>query len=208
MIDYEDIFSDLNEESREALISRAEQIVLDRELDRLTEEIVATRQALQLENADKMLLGTRARTLATRLKNIRKKRKSLANVDIKLRIEILIEAVRKTSQTRLEIPPASRRNKDSETLSTYDITKMDSSTIKQHLKQEVETLEQCIHRMANAIQNLRNEETELRARYDIDSLARFHYFRQRDEIRREIEILEICREIAEQSIAQANEVLP
>jgi len=207
LIDYEDVLSNLNEKSRKALISRAEQIVLDRELDRLTEEIMATRQALKLENADKQFLYNRAGCLATRLESIKNKRKSLGDFGNKLRIERLVGATEKLSHRRLKIPAEPGEDRNSTPLNIHDLSKMDGSDLKQYLEQEIEALERCIGSIDNAIRELRNKETELRARYDINSLSRSRYVAQRDDIRRETEILETCVELARHSLAQAKHVL-
>ena len=77
---FEVTIENMHHEAGAILLSRAELVVIDDELDRLIEKIKATRQALQLQQADKSVLTTRAESLRTEFEQTRARRRELTSV--------------------------------------------------------------------------------------------------------------------------------
>ncbi|TFG33237.1 hypothetical protein EU528_00825 [Candidatus Thorarchaeota archaeon] len=77
------------------LLAHAELNVLDNELDRMIEKIKATRQALQLQKADKAVLTTRAEALRTEFEQMKNRRRELTSVKEKLVIEQILDSLDK-----------------------------------------------------------------------------------------------------------------
>ncbi len=63
----------------------------DKELDRIIEKTKATRQALQLKQADKTVLTARAETLRTEFEQMKTRRRELVSVKKKLVLEQILE---------------------------------------------------------------------------------------------------------------------
>lgn len=86
------------------LLAHAELIVINAELDRMIEKIKATRQALQLQQADKAVLTVRAEALRTEFERMKTRRRELVSVKNKLVLEQVLEALDKHEErlTKLE----------------------------------------------------------------------------------------------------------
>ncbi|MFO7835641.1 MAG: hypothetical protein R6V83_03225 [Candidatus Thorarchaeota archaeon] len=207
MIDYVKVLSGMNENSREALLSRAERIVLNRELDRLTEEIVATRQALQLENADKQFLADRAKELGDRLKHIKNRQRELEHTTGEILLEKMIKSTKRMHNNRPKLPGVFSSLKDSSPLKTNGFGKMDPSELDVELAKETDCMKGCIESLKDAAQKLAKQEVQLRAKYDIGDISRSRFLTAHSEIRRNLAILKISEEILDQLACQAEDVL-
>lgn len=197
----------LDEESQKALFSKAERVVLSHELDKLTEEIVATRQALQLENADKQFLAGRAKELSDRLKSIKKRRRELENSTYELRLEKLIEIASKPNHARPKMPGISSSGEYEQSQDHDDFTTMGSSQFREVLDTEIEKVKASIDALENTAQQFMDQESELRAQYDISDISRSQFLAQHSDIRKRIDILHTGREILERKLKQAEDML-
>jgi hypothetical protein len=207
LIDYENYLPDLNEKSRKALISRAEQIVLDRELDRLTEEIMATRQALKLENVDKQFLANRAKSLGDRLQHIKNKRRELETSPKRLPLENLIDFFNRPTSIPSNFPGLSSSKGDESSYTRDETFSRDRSEVRKQLNREMELVRESIRHLKHTIRELEEKETELLARYEIDDISRSRFTTVRNEIKKDLEILDVSQEILERLLREAESVV-
>jgi chromosome segregation ATPase len=82
---------DMPREAAAILLSRAELEVIDGELDRIIDQTRATRQALQLKEADREVLIKRAEELKTEFERLRDRKKDLSRVSAVLPLERLLD---------------------------------------------------------------------------------------------------------------------
>jgi DNA repair exonuclease SbcCD ATPase subunit len=82
---------DMPGEAVAILLSRAELEVIDGELDRIIDQTRATRQALQLKEADREVLTKRAEELKTEFERLRERKQDLSRVRAVLRLEQLLD---------------------------------------------------------------------------------------------------------------------
>jgi hypothetical protein len=89
------VIQDMPYEAAAILLSNAELVVLDDELDRIIEQTKATRQALQLQQADKAVLMERAEVLRGEFEHAKQRKHELSSVKEKLVLETILEALDK-----------------------------------------------------------------------------------------------------------------
>ncbi|MHA1949747.1 MAG: hypothetical protein ACW987_07730, partial [Candidatus Thorarchaeota archaeon] len=81
--------TDMEYDAGMVLLARAELEVVDRELDILIDKTKATRQALQLQQADKSVLTVRAEELRSEFEKTKSRRRELKTVESPLVLEQL-----------------------------------------------------------------------------------------------------------------------
>ncbi|MGY5860039.1 MAG: zinc ribbon domain-containing protein, partial [Candidatus Thorarchaeota archaeon] len=77
---FEVTIENMSYEAGAILLAQSELIVIDDELDKIIEKIKATRQALQLQQADKAVLTARAETLRSEFEKTKTRRRELTSV--------------------------------------------------------------------------------------------------------------------------------
>jgi hypothetical protein len=89
------VIQDMPYEVAVILLSGAELVVLDDDLDRIIEQTKATRQALQLRQADKAILTERAEVLREEFEHAKQRKRELSSVKEKLVLETILDSLDK-----------------------------------------------------------------------------------------------------------------
>lgn len=175
--------------SQAILFSRAELELLSKELDELIDRIRATRQALQLKQADTGILAERAETLKFQLGSAKKRRTELSRVKKRLKIEEIYE-------TLLEFK--SKREKLIELKGTIDSKVFNEQRsaieenidrIQRDLKAEIKISKNWHKSISKLIKELSREIDRLEARLKIGDISRSEYETRHRALKRSLNIL-------------------
>ena len=172
------------------LLAHAELIVIDDELDKLIEKIKATRQALQLQQADKSVLTTRAETLRTEFEQTKNRRRELISVKDKLVLEQILDALDKHEArlTKLE-EIAGTVDKDVYKEQKIEILQT-IKDLRSNLKVAIKTGKKWSKGLKKALKNLDKELSRLDAKFKIGDVSRSKYEITKARIERIIKIVE------------------
>ncbi|NOR38474.1 MAG: hypothetical protein GQ580_02685 [Candidatus Thorarchaeota archaeon] len=180
----------MDEKALCSLLARAEISVLDAELDRLIEEIQATRQALRLEHADKGALASRAEHLRETLEAVKRRRSELLEVRWTLRIEQIIEDLN-SLESKISKLKESRSSLDKEIYQEQGerITKK-SKVLKKEFGPAKKEARGWFKRMIKAQKELLRESNRLDAKHKIGDLSDRIYRESKSKVDRSLRILE------------------
>jgi DNA repair exonuclease SbcCD ATPase subunit len=157
------------------VMSRAELSVIQKELDLLIKQIQATRQALQLQHADKTLLTARAEQLRTTFDKTKSRRAELSSGTGKLAVEKVYASFKEHEEKLAKLEAA----EDSLDSAIYKeqrerlITTL--KTLKKELKNSIKTAEKWHKNMKKARRNIEKDSSRLDAQHkigDISTMAR------------------------------------
>lgn len=188
------------------VMSRAELSVIQKELDILIEQIRATRQALQLQHADKALLTARAEQLRAVFDKTKKRREELASGTGKLTLEKL-HASFKEHEEKLVKLDAAEDSLDSAIYKeqrTRIITTL--KTLKKELKSSIRTAEKWLKSMKKARSGLEKSSSRLDAQYKIGDISASTYDDSKARTGRSLQVLDVAREILDEAIEQAKKM--
>ena len=184
------IVKGMDENALCSLLSRAEISVLDVELDRLIEEVQATRQALRLEHADKDALAARAEHLRETLEGAKKRRSELLEVKWTLRVEQIIEEL-KSLESKISKLKEMRSSVDKE---VYQEQGKRITTELKVLKKEFGPAKKeargWFKRMMKTQKELLRESNRLDAKHKIGDLSDRIYRESKSKVDRSLRILE------------------
>ncbi|NHI82981.1 MAG: hypothetical protein EAX81_01570 [Candidatus Thorarchaeota archaeon] len=187
------------------LLSRAELEIIGEELDQLIEQIGATRQALQLKEADKSLLTSRASKLRRAFDDTKKRREELTSFDAKLSLEVIVRNLGNLKSKLKKLENAQ---------STPDPSVVKEQRSEMHV--EIKALEKELKgaikdagRWMKAIDRLRRVLLKKRSRLDIEhkigDISTSAYERAVAQNNRAIRILNISERILDETIQLAKE---
>ncbi|UCE11270.1 MAG: zinc ribbon domain-containing protein [Candidatus Thorarchaeota archaeon] len=179
----------IDERSSLILFARAEIVVLNRELERLIEQIQATRQALRLERSDKKQLAARAEKLSLLFEDIKARKKVLGSFKGELWIE---ELLRLLSQQEAEMERLDniRESKDpKDTQEEKKETKKSLKKLKGDLKRSTNLVKKWLKGVQDARKRFLRDKDRLDAKHRIGDLAMSAYDQSRANLMRSIGIL-------------------
>jgi hypothetical protein len=185
------------------LLARAELEVVDLELDILIDKTKATRQALQLRQADKTILTARAEELRSEFEKTKSRRRELKTVQTPLVLEQIIEAL-DTHEGRL-----SKLESISGTVEkdVYNEQKTEIvSTLKElrkNLKNAIKTAKRWVGGIKKTLKQLEKEISRVNAKFKIGDISRDTYESSKYRLERNIRIVKGGRERLENLIRQA-----
>jgi predicted nucleic acid-binding Zn-ribbon protein len=184
------IIKGMDEKALCSLLARAEISVLDVELDRLIEEIQATRQALRLEHADKGALAARAEHLRETLEKAKKRRSALLEVKWTLRIEQIIEEL-DSLESKISKLKEMRSSLDKEVYQEQGerLTKK-LKVLKKEFGPAKKEARGWLKRMIKAQKELLRESNRLEAKHKIGDLSDRIYRESKSKVDRSLRILE------------------
>ncbi|MEE8182094.1 MAG: hypothetical protein V3T87_02145 [Candidatus Thorarchaeota archaeon] len=184
------IVKGMDEKALSSLLARAEISVLDAELDRLIEEIQATRQALRLEHADKGALASRAEHLRETLEIAKRRRSELLEVRWTLRIEQIIEELN-SLEFKISKLKEMRSSLDKEVYQEQGerITK-NSKVLKKEFGPAKKEARGWFKQMKKTQKELLRESNRLDAKHKIGDLSDRIYRESKSKVDRSLRILE------------------
>ncbi|MFW9844468.1 MAG: hypothetical protein ACFFEV_07820 [Candidatus Thorarchaeota archaeon] len=186
---FEVTIENMHHDAAAILLAHAELIVIDDELDRMIEKIKATRQALQLQKADKSVLTTRAETLRTEFEQMKSRRRELVSVKEKLVLEQILDALDK-HEARLSKLEEVAGTVDKEVYKEQKIEILQTiKDLRSNLKQAIKTGKKWSKGLKQALKNLDKEMSRLDAKFKIGDVSRSKYEISKAKIERVIKIV-------------------
>lgn len=186
---FEITIEDMHYEAGAILLAHAELIVIDDELDRMIEKIKATRQALQLQKADKSVLTARAETLRVEFEQMKNRRRELISVKDKLVLEQILDALDK-HEARLSKLEDIAGTVDKEVYKEQKIEILQTiKDLRSNLKEAIKTGKKWSKGINKALKILDKELSRLDAKFKIGDVSRPKYEISKAKIERTIKIV-------------------
>ena len=172
------------------LLSRSELEVVDLELDNIIERTKATRQALQLQQADKQVLTVRAEELRDEFEKTKSRRRELTAVTAPLVLEQLLEALDK-DEGRLEKLEAISDTVDKDVYKEQRVEILHSiKELRTNLKQAIKTAKKWVKGIKNTLKKLDKDVSRVEAKFKIGDISRDTYDSSISRLKRSIRIVE------------------
>jgi hypothetical protein len=171
------------------LLAHSELIVIDDELDKIIEKIKATRQALQLQQADKSVLTARAETLRSEFEKTKSRRRELISVKEKLVLEQILEALDKHENRLTKLEEISG-TVDKEVYKEQRIEILETiKELRDNLKNAIKTGKKWARGIDKTLKMLDKEMSRLDARFKIGDVSRPKYEASKNKFERTIKIV-------------------
>lgn len=171
------------------LLAHAELIVIDEELDRIIEKIKATRQALQLQQADKTILTARAEALRSEFEKTKNRKRELISVKEKLVLEQLLEALDKHEERLTKLEEISGTvDKDVYKEQRVEILQA-INDIRSNVKEAVKTGKKWSKGISKTLKILDKEMSRLDAKFKIGDISRPKYEDSKTKFERAIKVV-------------------
>jgi exonuclease VII small subunit len=181
---------DMDHDSSAILLSQAELEVIDDELKRIIEQTRATRQALQLQQADKSLLTLRAETLRDEFERLKQRKHELASVKQKLVLQQLLEALDtyESKLTKLEeisgtLDKEVYREQREEILGNL-------KNLRSNLKSSIKTAKKWSKGINSSLKTIQKERSRLDAKFKIGDISRQKYEESITRLERAVRVIE------------------
>ncbi len=186
---FEVAIDDMPYEAAAILLAHAELVVIDEELDRLIEKIKATRQALQLKQADKAVLTTRAETLRSEFEKTKIRRRELTSVKEKLVLEQILEALDKHEQ-RLEKLEEISGTVDKDVYKEQRVEILQAiKDLRSNLKDAIRTGKKWSKGITKTLKKLDKEMNRLNAKFKIGDVSRPKFEESKAKLERAIQVV-------------------
>jgi hypothetical protein len=182
------------------VMSRAELSVIQKELDLLIKQIQATRQALQLQHADKALLTARAEKLRTTFDETKRRREELASGTGKLAVEKVYASFKEHEQKLTKLDAA----EDSLDSAIYKeqrerlITAL--KALKKELKDSIKMAEKWHKNMKKARRSIEKDSSRLDAQHKMGDISTSSFDAAKARIDRSLMVLDVAREMLDEII--------
>lgn len=193
----------MDDQNMAILFSKSELRVLDKELDRLIAEISSTRQALDLQNADKEMLMVRAQNLRKVLSETKARREKLRSVEGELLITRVLSQLTEQT-TKLEKLKKAEKSLD-EVVFDEEKKKLEFrvKTLEKDLKDVIKTSKRWIKDMDTEIKRLDRELNRLDAKLKIGDVSQSAYDAKKRDLLKSTEIIERGKDSLEETIKLA-----
>jgi len=179
----------MHSEAAAVLLAHAELVVIDKELDRIIEKIKATRQALQLKQADKTVLTTRAETLRAEFEQMKTRRRELISVKEKLALEQLLEALDK-HEGRLAKLEEIAGTVDKEVYGEQRVEILQTiKDLRSNLKEAIKTGKKWAKGIKKTLKIYDKDMSRINAKFKIGDISRSKYETSIAKLEREIKVL-------------------
>lgn len=186
---FEITIEDMSYEASAILLAYSELIVIDDELDKIIEKIKATRQALQLQQADKAVLTTRAETLRSEFEMTKTRRRELTSLKEKLVLEQLLEALDK-HEDRLKKLEEISSTVDKDVYKEQRAEILDTiKELRNNLKNAIKTGKKWSKGISKTLKKLDKEMSRLDAKFKIGDVSRPKYETSKLKLERAIKVV-------------------
>ena len=181
---------DMESEAAVVLLSRSELEVVELELDSIIERIKATRQALQLEQANKQVLTVRAEQLRDEFEKAKSRRRELSAVSAPLVLEKLLAALDKDEERLTKLEAISGTvDKDVYKEQRNEI-KHSIKELRENLKMAIKTAKKWVKGIKKTLKKLDKEVSRVEAKFKIGDIPRDSYDSSKARLERSIRIVE------------------
>jgi len=182
--------SDMEYEAAIELLAKAELEVIDLELDILIDKTKATRQALQLQQADKTVLTVRAEELRTEFEKTKNRRRELKAVDTPLVLEQVLDAL-DTHEDRLSKLESISGTVDKDVYKEQRTEIIGTlKELKENLKNAIKTAKKWTNGIKKTLKRLEKEISRVNAKFRIGDISRDTYESSKFRLERNIRIME------------------
>jgi len=188
------------------VMSRAELSVIQKELDVLIEQIRATRQALQLQHADKAVLTLRAEQLRIAFDKTKRRKEELASGIGKLAVEKIHASFKEHEEKLVKLDAAEGTLDSAVYKEQRDKIITALKTLKRELKSSIKTAEKWLKSMKKARRSLEKGSSRLDAQYKIGDISASTYDESKARTERSLQILDVAREILDEAIENAKKM--
>ena len=186
---FEVTIEDMPYEASAILLAGAELVVIDSELDKLIEKIKATRQALQLKQADKAVLTTRAEALRSEFEEAKSRRRELTSIKEKFVLEQILEALDKHEQ-RLEKLEEISGTLDKDVYKEQRIEILQTiKDLRANLKDAIRTGKKWSKGINKTLKKLDKEMNRLNAKFKIGDVSRPKFDESKARLERAIQVV-------------------
>jgi hypothetical protein len=186
--------SDMEYEAAIVLLARAELEVVDRELDILIEKTKATRQALQLQQADKSVLTARAEELRSEFEKTKSRRRELKTVETPMVLEQILEAL-DSHEGRLSKLESISGTVDKDVYKEQKTEIVDTlKELRKNLKNAIKTAKKWMSGIKKTLKRLEKEISRVNAKFKIGDISRDSYESSKYRLERNIRIVKGGRE--------------
>ena len=179
----------MHSDAAAVLLAHAELVVIDKELNRIIEKTKATRQALQLKQADKTVLTARAEVLRAEFEQMKTRRRELISVKNKLVLEQILEDLDKHEGrlAKLEeiagtVDKEVYREQRAEILQTI-------KDLRSNLKEAIKTGKKWAKGIKKTLKIYDKEISRINAKFKIGDISRSKYETSIAKLEREIKVL-------------------
>lgn len=181
---------DMEHEAAIVLLSRSELEIVDLELDNIIERTKATRQALQLQQADKQILTVRAEELRDEFEKTKSRRRELTAVSTQLVLEKLLDTLDK-DEDRLAKLEAISGTLDKDVYKEQQVEILYAiNELRVNLKQAIKTAKVWVKGIKNTLKKLDKEVSRVEAKFKIGDISRDSYDSSIARLMRSIKIVE------------------
>ncbi len=184
------MIEEMDQHSAIILLSRSELDVVDLELDSIIEKTKATRQALQLQQADKQVLTARAEELRDAFERTKSRRRELSAVSSSLTLERILDALDKDEERLAKLETISDTidkdvYKEQRTEILHSIKEQRES-----LKSAIKTVKKWVKGIKTTLKKLDKEVNRVEAKFKIGDISRDSYDSSKARLERSIRIVE------------------
>ena len=184
------VIQDMPYEAAVILLSGAELVVLDDELDRIIEQTKATRQALKLRQADKAVLTERAGVLRDEFERAKQRKRELTSVKEKLVLETILDALDK-HEARFSKLEGIAGNLDKDVYEEQRIEILQTiKDLRAKLKEANKLGNKWSKGIKNTLKTLQKEMNRLDAKFKIGDIPRDQYESSKARMERGVRIIE------------------
>jgi hypothetical protein len=188
------------------VMSRAELGVLQKELDLLIEQIQATRQALQLQHADKVLLTARAEKLRTTFDRTKSRREELTSGTGKIAVEKVYASFKEHEEKLAKLDAAEDSLDSAIYKEQHERLITTLKALKKELKNSIKTAEKWHKNMKKARRSIEKDSSRLDAQHKMGDISTSSYDAAKDRIERSLMVLDVAREMLDEIIEIAKKM--
>lgn len=187
---FEITIDDIDYESSAILLSKAELEVIDDELDRIIGQTKATRQALQLQQADRDVLIVRAESLRNEFESFKQRKRELTTITQKLVLEQILDAIDKHDERLSKLDEVSGTLDKEVYIEQREEILGILRELKSNLKNIVKTSKKWSKGIKKTLKTLDKEMSRLDAKFKIGDISRSKYEESRKKLERAIRVIE------------------
>jgi len=186
---FEVTIENMHSESAAVLLAHAELVVIDKELDRIIEKTKATRQALQLKQADKTVLTARAESLRAEFERMKTRRRELVSVKKKLVLEQILENLDKHEERLAKLEEIAG-TVDKEVYGEQRVEILQTiKDLRSNLKEAIKTGKKWAKGIKKTLKIFDKEMSRINAKFKIGDISRSKYETSKAKMERNIKVL-------------------
>ncbi len=200
---FEVVIDDMDPDSTAILLSQAELDVIDDELEQIIEQTRATRQALQLQQADKTILTMRAENLRDEFEKLKQRKHELAAVSQKLPLQTLLESLDKYEAKLEKLDEISGTlDKDVYQEQRTELVSI-LKELRSNLKGSIKTSKKWLKGIKKSLKAIQKEQSRLDAKFKIGDISRPKFEESEAKLKRALRVVDGGQKRLEELLGKA-----